>query len=313
MTILMYRHLWIQLYTKGYYFHTFFLLSEKTHVTIVIVKGEDVLMNASDFSKAIKNRDAVYGTCITMPSPHMVKFVDTLGTDFLFIDMEHIPQDREKASWMCHAFEGKGQVSVVRIPSPDEYEASKILDGGACAILVPYIETVEQVRRIGSTIKYRPLKGKKLLKLASGETELPLSEKQYIENFNKDKLFFINIESVEGIKNLDAMLKLGFVDAVIIGPHDLSVSLGVAEDYENEIFEKAVLEIISICVKNNVSVGNHFSTDIKRQVVWSKAGMNIMLNSSDMGAFVGGIKEDMSYLRNQIGGSFAENEAKVII
>ncbi len=270
-------------------------------------------MNASDFAKAIKNREKVFGTCITMPSPHMVKFVSDLGTDFLFIDMEHIPQDREMVSWMCHAFMGKGQVPIVRIPSPDEYEASKIIDGGAMAILVPYVETVEQVQRIGSTIKYRPLKGDKLQKIANGELELSSLEKQYLEDFNKDRLFFINIESMEGINNLDEMLKLGYVHAVIIGPHDLSVSLGVPEDYTNEFFEKAVLKIIEICVRNGVSVGNHFSADRNRQVEWAKHGMNIMLNSSDMGSFVEGIKNDMSFLRKTITGSSSKSENTVII
>lgn len=75
--------------------------------------------------------EMVFGTCVTMASPHALKFIDQLGTDFLFIDMEHIPQDREKVAWMCHAFAGKDQVPLVRIPYPDEYEASKVLDGGA--------------------------------------------------------------------------------------------------------------------------------------------------------------------------------------
>lgn len=270
-------------------------------------------MNAYDFAKAIKNRKNVFGTCITMPSPHMLKFIDGLGTDFLFIDTEHIPQDREKISWMCHAFMGKDQTPVVRIPSPDEYEASKLIDGGAMAILTPYTETVEQVRRIGGTIKYRPLKGEKLRQVINGELQLTEREKKYLENFNKNVLFFINIESVEGIKNLDDMLKLGFVDAVIVGPHDLSVSLGDGENYTSENFENAIRQIISICVKHGVSVGNHFSTNKERHIEWAKLGMNIVLNSADMSAFVAQTKSEMNYLRSNIDGASIESDCKVII
>ncbi|MFI3256731.1 MAG: aldolase/citrate lyase family protein [Spirochaetales bacterium] len=270
-------------------------------------------MNASDFAQAIKNRKTVFGTCITMTSPHMVKFIDDLGTDFLFIDTEHIPQDREMLSWMCHAFIGKGQTPLVRIPSPDIYETSKVLDGGAMAVLIPYVETVEQVMMIGATIKYRPLKGDKLQKLVHGNIILSRAEQQYLDEFNKDRLFFINIESTEGIKNLDAMLNLNLVDAVIIGPHDLSVSLGIAEDYTNQKFEDAVQEIIAICVRHGVSVGNHFSVNRDSQLAWAKCGMNIILNSSDMGAFVSQIKDDMNYLRNVISNRKYQKNSAIII
>lgn len=269
-------------------------------------------MNAKEFAAAIRARKTVYGTCITMPSPHMVKFVDSLGTDFLFIDTEHIPQDREMVAWMCHAFAGKGQFPLVRIPSPDPYEVSKVIDGGAMGVLIPYCETLEQVKRCGAAVKYRPIKGEKLQRILNGE-KLPEDEQKYIDKFNEDRLFFVNIESLEGIRNLDAMLDTGLVDGIIIGPHDLSCSIGKPEQYDDPEFEKRVLQIIDICVKHGVSIGNHFSTDRERHIEWARHGMNIILNSADMTCFVDMTKDNMSYLRAQIDGQKVENGEKVII
>lgn len=257
-------------------------------------------MNSSEFSKAIKNREVVFGTCMTFINPNALSIVDQLGTDFIFIDTEHVPLNRKNVSFACRVLEGKKQGSIVRMPHISDGLASELLDGGAQGVLVPYVEEIKDVELIGATLKYRPLKGNRLRKVISKEIILTQEEREYFEKFNKDKLLFINIESLRGIENLDGMLKTGFVDGVIVGPHDLSISIGKAEQYFCKEFNDKVKEIIQICVRNNVSVGNHFSYGIEKQIEWNKLGMNIILNSSDIVSFVKTTQKEMNEMRTKI-------------
>ena len=270
-------------------------------------------MNNSEFAKAIKNREVVFGTCMTLINPNVLSVVDKLGTDFIFIDTEHIPLNRKNVSFACRVLEGKNQASIVRMQHSSDALASEILDGGAQGVLAPYVEDIEQVKIIGATIKYRPLKGNRLRKVISKEVILTQEEEKYFDNFNKDRLFFINIESQMGIDNLENMLKTGFVDGVIIGPHDLSVSIGKAEQYDSKEFEDKVQEIIKICVKNNVSVGNHFSSGIERQIEWNKLGMNMILNSSDIVSFIKTTQKEMNEMRTKIQNISQETNYNIVI
>ena len=115
---------------------------------------------AKFFAERLRRADRLYGTLIVSPSPHWVPVVASLGLDFVFIDTEHIPLDREKLAWMCQAYHAVGLPPIVRITSPDPYEACVALDGGAVGIVAPYVETPEQVRELVGAVKKRPLKGR---------------------------------------------------------------------------------------------------------------------------------------------------------
>ena len=83
----------------------------------------------------------VFGTLIVSPSPKWPEVVADCDLDFIFIDTEHIAIDRSQLSWMCHAYNGIGLPTLVRIPSPDPYTATMVIDGGASGVIAPYVES----------------------------------------------------------------------------------------------------------------------------------------------------------------------------
>ena len=109
--------------------------------------------------------------------------------------------------------------------------------------------------------------------------------KNYIDDRCKNKLLFINIESQPAVDNLKELLSVNGVDGVIIGPHDLSCSMGLPEEYTNPTFEKTVTKIINECNKRNLGIGIHLSEEPEQQIKWSKLGVNIILHSSDISLF----------------------------
>jgi 4-hydroxy-2-oxoheptanedioate aldolase len=205
-------------------------------------------------------------------------------------------------AWMCQAYNAQNLAPVVRIPSPDPYQASMALDAGACGIIAPYIETVEQVKTLRGAVKLRPLKGKKLADLLEGRIHLSKEEEEYFTNFNRGNLLFLNIESTAGMEALDEMLDVPGVDGVIIGPHDLSINLGIPEQYSHPDFDKAVRTIISKARAKGVGAGIHYSYGFQPEIIWAKEeGLNIILHSSDITGFLKYIGNDLNTIKEALG------------
>jgi len=128
---------------------------------------------------------------------------------------------------------------------PQAVGENLVLDGRAAGVLAPYVETPQQVRSLVGATKLRPLKGQRLDEALSDRKCLGPELNDYLERRCAGNFLMINIESVPALKKLDEILAVPGLDGVIIGPHDLSVSLGVPEQYENSRFEEAVAGIVS--------------------------------------------------------------------
>ena len=242
-------------------------------------------MNTIQLKEKFTKGKRIYGTAVVSPSVKWVEVIKQANLDFVFLDSEHIPMGRETLSNLCTLYATNGIPPIVRIPSPDPYIACTTLDGGASAILAPYVETVEQVKALVGAVKYRPLKGEKLKKILDGEEELTDKLKNYVKDRSKNNLLFINIESQPAIDNLKELLSVNGVDGVIIGPHDLSCSLELPEEYNNPVLEETVKTIIRECNQRNLGIGIHLSEEPELQIKWSKLGVNIILHSSDISLF----------------------------
>jgi len=188
------------------------------------------------------------------------------GLDFVFIDTEHIPLDRAQVAWMCQAFAGRNVAPVVRIPAPDPYEACKVLDAGAAGVVAPYLEEIADIQDLRGAVKYRPLKGRRLQRALSGEEVLDEVLSAYLGAYAADKLMVVNIESTPAIEALDDILAVPDIDALLVGPHDLSISLGIPEQYQHPKFTKAITTIIDKGRARGVGVGFHYSFGIQDAV-----------------------------------------------
>jgi 2-keto-3-deoxy-L-rhamnonate aldolase RhmA len=254
-------------------------------------------MDAKEFIDSLKKGKRLYGTAVLSPSPLWPSAVKRAGADFVFIDTEHTPFDRTLLAQMCLAYKVYGLPPLVRIASPDPQEARKVLDGGASGILAPYIESPEQVRELVGATKLRPLKGERLREALRKQDSLEPELKDYLREYNKDNFLMINIESVPAVERLGPILAEPGLDGIIIGPHDLSISLGLPEQYHNPRFERVVGEIISKAREKGLGVGIHFSQEAELQIKWAKAGANIIMHSSDMALFQQRLKDDFTAIR----------------
>lgn len=263
-------------------------------------------MNAVEFRKALEKRQALFGTLVVSPSPAWVPAVGGLALDYVFIDTEHIPIDRQTLSWMCRAYESAGVAPLVRIPSADPCQAGMALDGGAAAVLAPYVETVSQVRALVGAVKHKPLKGKVLDATLAGECARD-ARSDYVAASNAGRSLLINIESVPAMERLDELLAVPGVDAVVIGPHDLSVSLGVPEQWRHPRFVEAVEMILGAARDRGLSAGIHMIYDqaLDQYERWRDAGANLILHLADLLAFQFCLRREMAAIRQTMGAAGA--------
>lgn len=249
----------------------------------------------------LQNGQNVYGTCFTSTSPMWPAALKKVGLDFVFIDTEHIPLDRAELAKMCQIFRALDITPIVRIPSPDPFLACQVIDGGALGVVAPYLESVTQIRELVGGVKYRPLKGEVLHQYLHEGVEMPTELAQYIANHNAANICIANIESVPALERLDDLLSVKGLDAVFIGPHDLSVSLGLPEQYDHPVFEEAVRTIIHKTRAHGLAIGIHFSLEPERQIKWINEGANIVVHSFDIALFTQRLRHDLSVIKQAVG------------
>jgi staphyloferrin B biosynthesis citrate synthase len=266
-------------------------------------------MNGAELRQALREGRRVYGTCVVSTSPQWPAMIAGTGLDFVFIDTEHIPIERDRLSWMCQTFRTLGLPPIVRIPKPDPYIACMALDGGASGVVAPYMESVDEVHELRGAVKYRPLKGQRLERVLDGTEALDETLSAYIANHNKHNLCIVNIESVPAIAALDDLLAVPDVDALLIGPHDLSINLGIPEQYADPRFTDAVKEIVDKGRSAGVGVGFHYSFGIEQSMAWAELGANLIVHSSDYFIVRDTLSADIRRFREAMGDAERGSEA----
>jgi 2-keto-3-deoxy-L-rhamnonate aldolase RhmA len=262
-------------------------------------------MIGQTFCEALRSGKRLYGTLLVSNAPEWPVEVGKLGLDFVFLDTEHISPNRGTLSSLCRTYAAMNLNPIVRIASPNPTLAAMALDGGAGGIIAPYIESADQVQALRGAVKLRPLKGQKLAEILDGKQgALEPELAAYLEKRNRDLALIIMIESWPGIEALDDILAVPQLDAVLIGPHDLSCSLGIPEQYDHPDLDSAVRTIIEKARAYGVGAGMHFLGNMQRQeIAWIRAGANLIIHSADIIAFSKTIQSEISHLKEVIGDS----------
>jgi len=254
-------------------------------------------MTGEQIKAVLQDGGRVYGTMVALTrGPRWARELAKVGLDYVIVDTEHSPFSRGEVADMVAMLELAGIAPFVRVPIPDSHYVTMAMDAGAHGVLAPYCETVEQVKEVTGVAKWRPLKGQ-LLQQALETGKFPSEQtKDYLIDWNRNSIVIIGIESVPAIANLEAILDVPGVDVIFVGPHDLSLSVGVPEQYEHPDFEAALHKIIQICNARNVPVAIHL-LDLPLATKWVRAGVRFVLHSSDISAIAAGLRGDFAELR----------------
>ncbi len=254
-------------------------------------------MNGAELRAKMRSGERVYGTMTSVVrNPRWAPVFGRLGFDYVIVDTEHSATGRSETADLAQAFLAAGVCPIQRVKDSEPHATVMALDAGFHGVLVPYCETAAEVRAVVNAARLRPLKGM-LHERAVQSGEFPSdASRQYLEERNKDVVVIIGIESVPAIENLEAILDVGGIDAIFIGPNDLSISLGVPDDYAHQKFVAATERIISTSQARGIPAGGHWQTpDLVNY--WQERGSRWILYSSDVRALTEGYRDSLNAFR----------------
>ncbi|MDZ7725956.1 MAG: aldolase/citrate lyase family protein [candidate division KSB1 bacterium] len=252
-------------------------------------------MTGQEFKQKLHNGNLLLGTRITSASLPWSRLARDLNLDFVFIDNEHYPLSPHETALLCHTHFSVGVVPMVRIPKPDATYASMAMDWGALSIVAPYIETTDQIKELIGAVKYKPLKGD-LLKSGLDENQWNREIKEYLDQKNNQRSLIINIESTPALDDLDSLLSIPGLDGVLIGPHDLSVSLGIPEQYEHPLFYQSIEKIVTCARSHGLGAGIHTRWQLDN-TKWLELDLNLVVHAEDYEAAKFKFSDDFHILK----------------
>lgn len=204
------------------------------------------------FKERLKQGKPLIGTLISLGSTAVTEAVSRCGFDWLWIDMEHGPLSVEQVQHILQAKRGEC-ASLVRIPVNDETWIKRVLDLGADGIIVPQVKTAEEAQRAVAAAKYPPAGIRSVgMSRASG---YGMDFAVYIRDANEKTCVFLQIEHTDGVKNIDSILRVPGIDAIIIGPYDMSGSFGKLGQIQDDDVQNAIETVRKTCKAQGIPIG----------------------------------------------------------
>ena len=186
----------------------------------------------------INRKDISLGSWITLNHFSIVEIMADAGFDWLCIDLEHSVIDYFEAEQLIATMEAKGCIPYVRVGENNPLIIKRMLDAGAVGIIVPAVNSKEDAIRAVKSVKYPPL-GNRGVGLARAQN-YGFGFDEYVEKINSRTIVIVQIEHIDAINNLEEILSTKGVDGSIIGPYDLSGSMGKPGEYNEPDVKKAL-------------------------------------------------------------------------
>src|SRR5262245_21216484 len=241
-------------------------------------------MNGRTLKEKLVRGDAVFGTFIQhMVAPAIVDFLPDGALDFVIVTAEHNGLDLAEFVPIKYALASKGIACLVRIHSREPDDVSKACDSFD-GVVVPYVEDVEQAKRLAAAAVYRPLKGKALAQVLSGGAWPSEKTRHYVTEVKcADTIFVPMIESVLAVENLDAICSIPGVSAVFVGPNDLTTNMGIPNEYDSPDLVRMLQRIIDTATRYHVAAGCWFGCqDQMARTIRQGARFNVFSNDSSL-------------------------------
>ena len=199
---------------------------------------------ANDFRARLKRREQLLGTMVTLASAASAEVLASLGLDWLFIDGEHGPLETRELTQILQAVSHK-TACIVRVPEAAEVPIKKVLDLGAHGIIVPQVNTAEQAANVVRWARYAP-EGARGVGLARAHG-YGVTFREYVSAANREIAVIVQAEHVRAVENIEAIVRVPGVDAVLLGPYDLSASLGKMGEVDHPDVVAAIGRVTDVC------------------------------------------------------------------
>lgn len=239
-------------------------------------------LKSSRVKRILKEGGVCVGTMLRiLKSPQAIALCASQGWDYIILDTEHNDYDLETLGSFSLTAKYEDMALFVRVPDKLYHQMAQMLDIGAEGLVLPQVKTQEETKNIIQATKYNPI-GKRGVSISDTVTLFRnYNQVEYTKWANQEIMIIVQIESVEGVNNVEKIVSSKGVDAVMIGPADLTQDMGIPGQIHHPKVEEAFREIIVQCNKYGVAPGIHLS-EIEDVGKWISEGMRFITYSYDI-------------------------------
>jgi 4-hydroxy-2-oxoheptanedioate aldolase len=234
------------------------------------------------------NGEVMFGIGAFLGSGLTVEMIGAAGFDWTWIDCEHGTQDYSELIHQMQANSIYHAPAIVRIAWNDAPRFKRVLDLGAAGIMVPYVSSADEAKRAAEAMRYPPegIRGVAKFNRACGFGQ---KFNEYFSKANNSLLTAVQLETTKSVENAAEIATVDGVDVLFIGPLDLSVSLGVADNYEHPDFLTAMDHVADAC-KQHGKIAGILVPKLDYLENWISRGFTFLVVGSDGGCVANGLK-----------------------
>ena len=232
-----------------------------------------------NFKEMLHSGQRLYGCFLQLPSLEIAEIYSRAGFDFLIVDNEHSVMDVPFSLNMIRAIAAAGGQSLIRTPDCEETTIKKTLDTGVAGIVLPGISGLAMMREAMRFAKYAPLGNRGACPCVRAN-KYGERDASFYNWANHETAIIAQIEGQSALDELEPILAVEGLDGIIMGPVDLSMSLGVPGELNHPKVERALQDILAIAKAQNVATGI-FCMDLEETNKWFGRGVNFVLYGID--------------------------------
>jgi 4-hydroxy-2-oxoheptanedioate aldolase len=231
-----------------------------------------------------------------LSSIEVVKALQSVGYDWLFVDLEHGALSIESASRLCLAALDIGLSPLVRVPNGEYSLATRLLDNGAAGIVMPHVETPAEAATIVERLRYPPLGRRAVFSMMPQFAYRPTAD--LTVSLNASNLIVVMLESADGIANAEAIAAVPGIDILLIGTNDLCVDLGVPGELGHAKVTDAYARMIAACRAHGKwpGMGGVYDETLMRRYI--DMGARFILSGGDLGLLMDSAARRLNFLRS---------------
>jgi 2-keto-3-deoxy-L-rhamnonate aldolase RhmA len=195
----------------------------------------------------------VTGTWLQISNATAAEVLANSGHEWIAIDIEHTDIDITSLTGLLRGMYGRGVAPIARVATNGIMDIRRALDAGAAGVLVPFVNTAEQARQAVAAAKYPPMGVRGFSFTRANDWGVRFQAEA--QSANDETAVIVMIESKQGVENIDEIVAVEGVDAVFIGPYDLSGSYGIPGQTQDAVVRDACRRVVQACERAHKSVG----------------------------------------------------------
>lgn len=208
-----------------------------------------------NLKEKLRKNELTIGSWITLGHPSIPEIMAKTGFGWLTVDMEHSAITLHQAQQLIQVIELSGVVPLVRVGENSPNLIKRVMDAGAHGVIVPMVNSKEDAEKAVNAVKYPPV-GNRGVGLARAQG-YGLEFEKYKKWVNKGSIVIVQIEHISAVENLESILNTRGVDGSIIGPYDLSGSMGLPGEFDKLEVQQAIKHYEDVCDNLNKPKGFH--------------------------------------------------------